>query len=135
MRVHLPATQSSHYIYISQIVVRCVAKQVFIWSRAREFVIAGANANSHFLTLGNLLLAGRDWTFMIGSGLVWSFARAYKLDFALTGSASPGIPVDGIYAFEYVQRAIEIVKIIETEKNSKLELQDAYTRALGWGPI
>jgi hypothetical protein len=52
---------------------------------SHEFVIAGAPANSYFLTLGNLLLAGRNWTFMIGSGLVWSLS-AIVLNFILVRS-------------------------------------------------
>jgi hypothetical protein len=41
---------------------------------SKEFVIAGIPNTSYYLTLGTLLLAARDWTFMIGSGLVWSLS-------------------------------------------------------------
>jgi len=41
---------------------------------SQEFVIAGAPDASYYLTLGTLLLAARDWAFMIGSGLVWSLS-------------------------------------------------------------
>lgn len=41
---------------------------------SQEFVIAGAPDASYYLTLGTLLLSAREWTFMIGSGLVWSLS-------------------------------------------------------------
>jgi len=41
---------------------------------SQEFVKAGAPGASYYLTLGTLLLAARDWAFMIGSGLVWSLS-------------------------------------------------------------
>ena len=41
---------------------------------SQEFVIAGVPDASYFQTLGTLLLAAREWTFMIGSGLVWSLS-------------------------------------------------------------
>ena len=41
---------------------------------SQEFVIAGAPDASYYQTLGTLLLATRDWTFMIGSGIFWSLS-------------------------------------------------------------
>ena len=41
---------------------------------SQEFVKAGVPDVSYFQTLGTLLLAAREWTFMIGSGLVWSLS-------------------------------------------------------------
>jgi hypothetical protein len=41
---------------------------------SQEFVMAGAPAASYFQTLGTLLFASRDWSFMIGSGLVWTLS-------------------------------------------------------------
>ena len=41
---------------------------------SREFVIAGAPDASYYLTLGTLLLATRDWVFMIGCGIFWSLS-------------------------------------------------------------
>jgi len=41
---------------------------------SQEFVKAGVPDASNFQTLGTLLLAAREWTFMIGSGLVWSLS-------------------------------------------------------------
>ena len=41
---------------------------------SREFVEAGAPGASYFLTVGTVLLAIRDWAFLIGSGLVWSLS-------------------------------------------------------------
>jgi len=41
---------------------------------SQEFVIAGAPDASYYLTLGTLLLATRDWAFMIGSGIFWSLS-------------------------------------------------------------
>jgi hypothetical protein len=41
---------------------------------SQEFVEAGVPDASYHQTLGNLLLAAREWTFMIGSGLVWSLS-------------------------------------------------------------
>jgi len=41
---------------------------------SQEFVKAGAPDASYYLTLGTLLLAARDWAFMIGSGLAWSLS-------------------------------------------------------------
>ncbi|MFC2026246.1 DUF4386 domain-containing protein [Chloroflexota bacterium] len=39
-----------------------------------EFVDAGAPGDSYFQTIGTVVLAIRDWAFMIGSGLVWSLS-------------------------------------------------------------
>ena len=41
---------------------------------SQEFVKAGTPDASHYQTLGTLLLAAREWAFMIGSGLVWSLS-------------------------------------------------------------
>jgi len=41
---------------------------------SQEFVKAGSPGASHYQTLGTLLLAAREWGFMIGSGLVWSLS-------------------------------------------------------------
>jgi len=41
---------------------------------SQEFVKAGVPDASYYLTMGTLLLAARDWAFMIGSGLVWSLS-------------------------------------------------------------
>ena len=41
---------------------------------SQEFLIAGAPDASYYQTLGTLLLATRDWTFMIGSGIFWSLS-------------------------------------------------------------
>jgi hypothetical protein len=41
---------------------------------SQEFVKAGAPDASYFQTMGDLLLAARDWAFLIGSGLVWSLS-------------------------------------------------------------
>jgi len=41
---------------------------------SQEFVQAGAPAASSYQTAGTLLLALREWAFMIGSGLVWSLS-------------------------------------------------------------
>jgi hypothetical protein len=41
---------------------------------SQEFVKAGVPDASYHQTLGALLLAAREWTFMIGSGLVWSLS-------------------------------------------------------------
>jgi len=41
---------------------------------SQEFVKAGVPDASHFQTIGTLLLAAREWAFMIGSGLVWSLS-------------------------------------------------------------
>ena len=47
-----------------------------------EYAAAGTPDASHFQTVGALLLAGREWTFMIGSGLVWSLS-AIVLNYGL----------------------------------------------------
>ncbi|UCH10231.1 MAG: DUF4386 domain-containing protein [Fidelibacterota bacterium] len=49
---------------------------------SQEFVQAGAPDASYYLTQGTLLLAVRDWAFMIGSGLFWSLS-ALVLNFIL----------------------------------------------------
>jgi len=41
---------------------------------SQGFVEAGAPEGSYFQTLGNVLLAIREWAFIIGSGLVWSLS-------------------------------------------------------------
>jgi hypothetical protein len=41
---------------------------------SQEFVKAGVPDASYFQTTGDLLLAARDWAFLIGSGLVWSLS-------------------------------------------------------------
>ncbi len=41
---------------------------------SQEFVKAGVPDASYFQTAGDLLLAARDWAFLIGSGLVWSLS-------------------------------------------------------------
>ena len=41
---------------------------------SQEFVEAGAPDASYYQTLGAVLLAIRDWAFMIGSGLIWSLS-------------------------------------------------------------
>jgi hypothetical protein len=49
---------------------------------SQEFVKAGAPDASHYQTAGTLLLAAREWGFMIGSGLVWSLS-ALLLNYVL----------------------------------------------------
>ncbi len=49
---------------------------------SQEFVKAGAPDASYFQTLGTLLLAAREWAFMIGPGLVWSLS-ALMLNYIL----------------------------------------------------
>ena len=41
---------------------------------SREFVAAGLPDSAYFQDSGSLFLAAREWTFMIGSGLVWSLS-------------------------------------------------------------
>ncbi|MFC1550011.1 DUF4386 domain-containing protein [Candidatus Neomarinimicrobiota bacterium] len=41
---------------------------------SQGFIEAGAPSGSHFQTIGNVLLAIREWAFIIGSGLVWSLS-------------------------------------------------------------
>ena len=41
---------------------------------SQEFVEAGAPGASYFQTVGTVVLAIRDWAFLIGSGLVWSLS-------------------------------------------------------------
>ena len=41
---------------------------------SQEFVKAGAPGASYFQTIGTVVLAIRDWAFLIGSGLVWSLS-------------------------------------------------------------
>jgi hypothetical protein len=49
---------------------------------SQEFVKAGVPDASYFQTTGDLLLAARDWAFLIGSGLVWSLS-ALVLNYVL----------------------------------------------------
>ena len=49
---------------------------------SREFVTAGVPDASYFHILGGLLLAAREWAFMVGSGLVWSLS-ALVLNYVL----------------------------------------------------
>jgi hypothetical protein len=44
---------------------------------SQEFVKAGFPDASYYLTVGTLLLAARDWAFLIGSGLVWSLSALF----------------------------------------------------------
>jgi hypothetical protein len=41
---------------------------------SQEFVAAGLPESSHFQTAGSLILAAREWAFLIGSGLIWSLS-------------------------------------------------------------
>jgi hypothetical protein len=41
---------------------------------SQDFVKAGVPEASHYQTMGTLLLAAREWAFMIGSGLIWSLS-------------------------------------------------------------
>lgn len=41
---------------------------------SQEYAAAGNPDPSHFLTTGTLFLAGREWIFLIGSGLIWSLS-------------------------------------------------------------
>jgi hypothetical protein len=41
---------------------------------SQEYAAAGMPGDSYFQTAGTLFLAVRDWTFLIGSGLVWSLS-------------------------------------------------------------
>lgn len=43
-------------------------------SLSREFAAEAAPNSSYFQTAGNLLLAAREWVFLIGSGIVWSLS-------------------------------------------------------------
>jgi hypothetical protein len=49
---------------------------------SQELVKAGIPDASYFQATGDLLLAARDWAFMIGSGLVWSLS-ALVLNYVL----------------------------------------------------
>jgi hypothetical protein len=40
----------------------------------REFLEAGAPSASHYQTVGTVVLAIRDWAFLVGSGIVWSLS-------------------------------------------------------------
>jgi len=40
----------------------------------QEYAAAGFPDDSYFQTAGTLFLAARDWTFLIGSGLIWSLS-------------------------------------------------------------
>jgi hypothetical protein len=44
---------------------------------SQEFVKAGVPGASYYLTVGSLLLAARDWAFLIGSGVVWSLSALF----------------------------------------------------------
>ena len=55
---------------------------VLLITLSQEFVKAGVPEASHFQSLGDLLLAAREWAFMIGSGLVWSLS-ALVLNYVL----------------------------------------------------
>ena len=52
---------------------------------SQEFLAAGSPDASHYQTAGSLILAAREWTFMIGSGLVWSLS-ALILNYLLYSS-------------------------------------------------
>ncbi len=41
---------------------------------SQEYAAAGNPDPSHFQTIGTLFLAGREWIFLIGSGLIWSLS-------------------------------------------------------------
>jgi hypothetical protein len=41
---------------------------------SQEFVAARLPQSSHFQTAGSLILAAREWAFLIGSGLIWSLS-------------------------------------------------------------
>lgn len=41
---------------------------------SQEYAVAGFPGASYFHTTGALLLAAREWTFLIGSGIVWSLS-------------------------------------------------------------
>ena len=41
---------------------------------SQEYAAAGSPDPSHFQTIGTLFLAGREWIFLIGSGLIWSLS-------------------------------------------------------------
>ena len=43
-------------------------------SLSKEYVMAGAPADSIYLTLGGLLLEARDGAFLLGSGFIWSLS-------------------------------------------------------------
>jgi hypothetical protein len=45
---------------------------LMLLSLSHEVVASGALDAPHFQTAGALLLAGREWAFLIGSGLVWT---------------------------------------------------------------
>jgi len=49
---------------------------------SKEYVSAGVENAVYFQTTGDLLLAARDWTFLVGSGLIWSLS-AVILNFQL----------------------------------------------------
>ena len=49
---------------------------------SQEYIAAGLPDNSYFQTAGTLFLAVRDWSFLIGSGLVWSLS-ALVLNYVL----------------------------------------------------
>ena len=41
---------------------------------SQEFVKAGVPDGSYYQTIGNLLLGAREWTFMVGPGIVWALS-------------------------------------------------------------
>ena len=57
---------------VSTIVV--IICQLSLLTLSKEFVIAGAPDASYYQILGTLLLAVRDWAFLIGSGLFFSLS-------------------------------------------------------------
>lgn len=53
--------------------------------------------------------------------------KAYKLDFDLTASDSPGVPVEGTYSIEYIERAKNIMETLDNyAKDESYALRDAY---------
>ena len=43
----------------------------------QEYAAAGFPASSHFQTIGSLILAAREWTFLVGCGIVWSTSALF----------------------------------------------------------
>jgi len=52
---------------------------------SQEYAAAGIPDDSYFQSAGSVFLAARDWTFLIGSGLVWSLS-ALVLNYLLIKS-------------------------------------------------
>jgi hypothetical protein len=48
-----------------------------IMTLSLEYLAAGLPNNSHFQTAGSLILVAREWTFLIGSGLIWSLSALF----------------------------------------------------------